>query len=62
MRHVAKWLSGVGTRVGREVNPYVIGPGEFAKRLTRRDHFLTAVLAEPRLFVIGTEDELAAVG
>jgi hypothetical protein len=27
-----------------------------------REHFITTVLSEPRLFVIGSEDELKAMG
>ncbi len=45
-------------RLGREVNPKVYRPGEFAKRVGARDHFLLSVLQKPKLFVIGTKREL----
>jgi predicted nucleotidyltransferase len=62
LRQLSKWLSGVVGRIGREINPHVCTPQEFARRRQERDHFLASVLDAPKLFVIGTEDELAEVG
>ena len=62
LRQLGKLLSGVATKLGREINPHVLTPEEFAKRRTTREHFITTVLGEPRLFVIGNEDELKAMG
>ena len=62
LRQLGKLLSGVATRLGREINPHVMTPEEFAQRIKTRDHFLTSVLSTPRLFVIGNEDELEAMG
>jgi uncharacterized protein len=62
LRQLGKMLSGVGTRLGREVNPHVLTPEEFLRRKQARDHFLTSVLRGSRLWVIGTEDDLAGVG
>jgi uncharacterized protein len=62
LRQVTKSLSGVAEQIGREINAHVLTPGEFAKRIRESDHFLTSVLSEPRLFVIGSEDELATKG
>jgi DNA-binding transcriptional ArsR family regulator len=62
LRGVVKLLSGTATRLGREVNPYALTPGEFAKKKRARDHFLTEVLTTKRLFVIGDEDDLRAMG
>ena len=56
-------LDGVVERLGREVNPVVQSGAEFARRARSRDHFVTRVLSEPRLFVIGDDgvlDRLAA--
>lgn len=38
------------------------GSEEFVKRSKTRDHFITTGLSEPRLFMIGSEDELKAMG
>lgn len=62
LRQLGKRLSGITARIGREVNPHVLTPEEFARRVQARDHFITSVLATPRLFVIGGEDELRAMG
>ncbi|MBM3319025.1 MAG: nucleotidyltransferase domain-containing protein [Candidatus Eisenbacteria bacterium] len=62
LRQMAGRLSGVGDRLGREVNPHVMTDEEFGRRRNARDHFLVSVLRSPRLWVIGSEDELAAMG
>lgn len=62
LRRVTQLLSGVPERLGREINPHILTPAEFKERQRRSDHFLTAVLKTPRLFVKGTEHELDAMG
>ena len=62
LRKLASLLSGIAGRVGREINPHVMTPAEFAKRKADRDHFVTSVLGAPKLFVKGTEHELEAMG
>ena len=46
--------------LGRDINPTVYAPAEFDKKRATKDHFLTNVLNKPRLFVIGTKDDLGA--
>jgi uncharacterized protein len=46
------------TRLGREVNATVLSPEELLKKLKARHHFVTSVLDSPKLFVVGTEDDL----
>lgn len=62
LRQLGKLLSGVAPILGREINPHILSPEEFAKRRKSREHFIATVLSEPRLFVIGSEDELKAMG
>lgn len=62
LRKLTSLLSGMAARVGREINPHVFTPEEFARRKAARDHFVTAVLAAPKLLVKGTEHELAILG
>lgn len=45
-------------RLGREVNPTVYTASEFREKLQAGHHFLTAVLSEPMVFLIGGADEL----
>jgi DNA-binding transcriptional ArsR family regulator len=62
LRRVARLLSGSAERVGRELNPHVMNSEEFVRRKHAADHFISSVLDSPRLFVIGSEDELAKLG
>jgi len=61
-RRLAKCLAGVAERLGREINPHVMSPEEFQRRQKKRDHFLSSVLSAPRIWVIGDEHELEAMG
>jgi predicted nucleotidyltransferase len=45
-------------RLGREVNPVVMSRKDFDAQRRRKDRFLVRVLGEPKLFVIGSADEL----
>lgn len=47
--------------LGRPVNPTVYAVEEFREKVSRGDHFLTAVLAGAKQFVKGGEHELGAV-
>lgn len=61
-RELSDRLFGLEAEVGREVNPHAMEVKEFARRRKAGDHFLTTVLAAPKLFVIGDERELAGLG
>jgi predicted nucleotidyltransferase len=49
-------------RLGRDVNPSVYPPAEFRDKIARKHHFLTSVMREPRVFIIGGDDELVGLG
>jgi DNA-binding transcriptional ArsR family regulator len=55
-------LSGISETIGREINPHVMTVREYQKRKKAADHFVTRVLEGPKLFLIGTEHELEAMG
>lgn len=55
-------LTEAQSRIGRDVNPTVYPVGEFRKKVREGHHFLTSVLAEPKLFVIGGPNELGGLG
>ena len=48
-------------RIGREVNPSVFAPDEWRRRVADHDHFITSVLREEKLFVIGNEHDLGGL-
>jgi DNA-binding transcriptional ArsR family regulator len=62
LRAVSEILGNVHERIGREINPYVISLSEFTKRKRAREHFLTSVLGAPKLFIIGSENDLRSMG
>lgn len=46
-------------QLGREVNPIVYPRPKFEEKRASGNHFVTTVMARPKLFVIGNEDDLA---
>jgi hypothetical protein len=44
--------------LGRRVNPTVCTTGEFSKRARAENAFVTRVLEQPKLWVIGSESDL----
>jgi predicted nucleotidyltransferase len=51
-------LERVTRAVGRKVNPTVYTAAEFSKRARSENAFVTRVLEQPKLWVIGSEDDL----
>jgi len=62
LRNLSGLLSGIEEKIGREVNPHVLHEDEFRKRLLAREHFVTSVMESPKIFIIGSQDELEAMG
>jgi len=58
LREIAALLSGLTEKLGREINPHVFTVKEFKKRIARKEHFITKVLNEPKIFIFGNENEL----
>ena len=59
---VVSALAQIETKLGREVNPTVYGPREFREKLVSKNHFLSTVAKEKKLFVIGDEREFRRLG
>ena len=51
-------LEDASTQLGRTVNPTVLTRNELAKRIADDNAFVTRELAQPKLWVIGGEDDL----
>jgi predicted nucleotidyltransferase len=62
LRTLVSKMAGLTEEIGREINPFLIKPEEYRRRLRTKDHFVTQVLASPRIFIIGGEDEFEAMG
>ncbi len=59
---VASALGQIESKLGREVNPTVYGQREFREKLAAKNHFLSTVAKEKKLFVIGDESEFRRLG
>lgn len=62
LRQVTSLLSGLSASIGRELNPHVMTEDEWSSRLMAGDHFIVSVFGEEKLFIIGGNDDLAAMG
>jgi predicted nucleotidyltransferase len=51
-------LAAAETTLGRKVNPSLYSPAEFARKQREDNHFVTRVLAQPKVFLKGGEDGL----
>lgn len=58
LRSLVSVVKPVAQQTGREINPTIYSAAEYCKRLNEKQHFLTALQKEPKLFLIGDADEL----
>jgi predicted nucleotidyltransferase len=56
---VVEALAPAGERLGRQVNPVVMGPDVFRSKLKAHDRFVARVVREPKIFLIEDARELA---
>lgn len=61
LRQTVQILSGMAEKIGREINPHVVGEQEFSKRLRESDHFISSVVKTDKLFIVGNENDLAGL-
>ena len=52
-------IEGASTRLSRKVNPAVYARKDLDRRLRQGNAFIKRVLSQPKLWVIGGEDDLA---
>jgi len=62
LRDLSRLLSGIEERIGREVNPHILREEEFQKRIRAKEHFVSSVMETPKIFIIGSQHELEAMG
>ena len=55
-----KLLENAGQRLGRPVNPAIYSAAELAKRVREHKSFAVRVLKQPKIWLVGSEDALAA--
>ena len=62
LRGVSARIQKAAEKIDVEINPYVIAPDEFSRRMKVGDHFLNDVMASAKRFLKGDEDDLARLG
>ncbi len=59
LAEVVKVLSPLQATLGREINPVAMTTSQYVDLLDQQDRFAMRVLEEPKIFVMGDEDEFA---
>lgn len=62
LRGISELLSGISEKIGREINSHVMSVNAFRKRIETGEHFISRVMESPKLFILGTENDLNAMG
>lgn len=60
-KDLANALRPSSRQLGREINAVVYPPNEFRRKAKARHHFITTVLKDEKLYLIGDADDLKAV-
>lgn len=55
---VVAGLSPIQAEISREINPSLYRAAECRRRVATGHHFLSAVMREPKIYLVGSEDEL----
>ena len=62
LRRISNLLVGISEKIGREINPHVMNVNEFQKRIEADDHFISSIMEAGKLFIVGEENDLKAMG
>lgn len=60
-KKLSKILSGVKEELGREINYMVLTEEELREKVDEKEHFITEVLNDEKIFLIGDEGELKRI-
>lgn len=60
-RRLSSILAKAKDELGREINYVVFSEGEFKQKAQNRDHFVSAVLKDKKVFVVGDKIELRKI-
>jgi len=61
LRHLTKMLTGLSDRLYREINPHCLSEQDFISRKNAGEPFINRICEESRLFIIGDENDFAAM-
>jgi len=60
-RKISSVLLNVGSKLNREINFSIFKIDEFKQRLKNKDHFISSIIKESKIFVIGNSNEFERV-
>ncbi len=52
----------ISRKAHRVINPHVYSAVEFARRLKAKDHFITSVVEDKKMYLIGSNNDLERIG
>lgn len=58
LREASSALAGVREKLNREINVSVYPPEEFGQKLSAGEHFVSSLMGEEKIFLIGDDEEL----
>lgn len=61
LRDLVPVLQDAERTLSREINPVTMSAKEFSRRIAQEEHFVTSVLRDPRIYLIGDDDELSGL-
>ena len=61
LKEISQLTPSAAQELGRELNAVLYSPAELRKRAANGDHFVAEMLDSPRIWVKGSDDELAAL-
>jgi len=62
MERVLEILRDPEEKLNREINLSLFGWSEFKEQLKKKDYFIGEVFRDPKIMLIGSEDELRKLG
>jgi len=61
LRDITRLISNTQEKILRDINPHVYSVYEFIQKYKANDHFVSQVTEGPKIYIIGSEDELKAM-
>ncbi|PWU21723.1 MAG: toxin-antitoxin system toxin subunit [Bdellovibrio sp.] len=59
LRSLSTAFKEITERVGREINPHVYSLNSWREKIKKKDHFITSVLNDKKVFLVGDESVLS---
>ena len=57
-KELSRLLAPIQSELRRQINPVVMGRQEFQEKVAAKNHFVTSLLRDPKIFLVGNQDEL----